>query len=46
LRDYTSPLVRINNDLHALDLTAALGVYQFGAVADEVPTAVIPVTLS
>lgn len=46
LRDYTSPLVRVNNDLHALDLTAALGVYQFGAIADEVPTAVVPVAIS
>ena len=45
LRHYTSPLARVTNDMNALDLTQAFGVYQFGAVADEIPAALVPVTI-
>lgn len=45
-RFYTSPLARVTNDLNALDLTQAIGVYQFGAVADEIPGAIVPVTIA
>jgi len=46
IRFYSAPLVRVTNDLSALDLTSPLGVYQFGAYADEIPAAIIPVTLA
>lgn len=46
IRHYTSPLARVTNDLNALDLTQAFSVYQFGAVADEIPAAVVPVEIT
>lgn len=46
LRQYTSPLVRVTNDMSALDLTTPVGVYQFGAIADEIPGALVPITIT
>lgn len=46
IRHYTSSLARVTNDLNALDLTQGFSVYQFGAVADEIPSAVVPVTIT
>lgn len=46
LRHYTAPMVRVTNDLSALNLTSAFGVYEFGAFAVERPAAIIPVTIA
>lgn len=46
IRHYTSPLARVTNDMNALDLTQAFSVYQFGAIADEIPAAIIPVEIT
>ena len=46
IRHYKAPMVRVTNDLSALDLTSAFGVYEFGAIATEVPGAIVPVTIS
>lgn len=43
VRHYTSPLVRLT-DSEAFTLTEDIAVYQFGAVAVEIPGAIIPVT--
>lgn len=46
IREYMAPLVRVTNELSALDLTTPIGVYQFGALADEIPGAVVPITIA
>jgi len=42
LRQYDSPLVNLQVE-NVLNLSKDFGVYKYGAVADEIPSAVVPV---
>jgi len=44
LRQYDSPLVSLQDE-NVLNLSKDFGVYRYGAVADEIPAAVVPVKI-
>lgn len=45
IRSYESPLVRLQDE-NTINLTNSFSVYRYGAAADEIPAAIIPVKMT